>query len=776
MSTEINPAVRRLIIDFGFVAVALLSCTGGPVARGAEPSSEFARNYVAQIYPLLTQYCLDCHSGDAPVGGLDIASLDPVRAASQDRHAWKKIFVQLDNNVMPPHDAEPLSSVERDVLLDWIRNHALTVPCSGPAFPGRPTLVRLNRDQYNRTIQDLIGIDYQPADNFPSDDIGYGFDNIGDVLSLSPVLMERYLEAAEEIVRRAIALPPSEAEPLVALPGRFFSSVDTLRHDVNLAVSATYLIRIEAYGDQAGDQPPNMLLSIAGQEAQAFSVSAVESQPEQYEMLAELTAGPQEIAIQFTNDYYRPDDPDPAKRGDRNLKVNSLSILGPLLIDGKPLPRSHRRLLSHQPENPEDPQSLIAAAEASLTALLPRALRRPSSQAELQRYVNLAKLAIDDGLSYSRAMQVAISGVLVSPSFLFRVETESMPNGEVERELTDYELASRLSYFLWSSQPDDALYRLAANNQLHHADQLAAQVDRLLDDPRSSALVQNFASQWLQLRKLDAMNFDSQRFPQFSSTLRSAMRRETELLFATVLNENRSIMDLLTADFTHVNELLAAHYGLEVDGKAGFERVSLAGTGRGGLLGHASILALTSNPTRTSPVNRGLWILDNLLDAPPPPPPPNVPELEAATAEGQPPTTLRAQMELHRSKPQCAACHQVMDELGFGLENFDAIGKWRDTVGDVPVDSSGRLPDGRQFNGPNELRQILLERQDEFRRCLAAKLLTYAIGRGLEYFDECTLNEICAATAASGNSLRAMIQAITASRPFRWRAATAMPE
>jgi hypothetical protein len=765
--------LRKPAIVWTLSTIVLVQAT---IGREPQPDPGAQLDFGTDILPLLATYCADCHSGQSPAAGIDFETLDVRIAATKDRNLWKKVHLQLVSRIMPPPDTDQPSESERQQLIDWIDHHALTVPCSGPSFPGRVTLRRLNRDEYNRTIRDLIGIDYRPADDFPSDDVGYGFDNIGDVLTLPPVLLERYLDAAESILRRAIVVAEEDFAPVTELPGRMLASVDEVSHEIEIPVMAEYLVRVKAYGDQAGPEPAKMELFVADKKVKTFDVTSTSKDPGIYEMKTRIPAGNRRFAARFINDYYAPDHPDPSQRGDRNLNILSIEIVGPIGNLPKELPASHQQLIPHSPRRGSDRETALNAVRENLKRFVPRALRRPTNAAELKRYTDIANMVLDDGSSFERAMQVAMQAVLVSPHFLFRVERDPPSEGPVtERELNDFELASRISYFLWSSKPDDALYLAAANKRLKNPDELQGQIHRMLNDPRSNGLVQNFTGQWLQLRNLDTISMDRDRFPEFTPEMRQAMRRETELLFATVLRENRSVMELLTSDFTFVNPLLAALYGIEGVTEDEFTRVSLDGLPRSGLLGQASILAVTSNPTRTSPVKRGKWILDNLFATPPPPAPPNVPALEEADGDRTVAVSLRQQLELHRSKPECSACHQLMDPLGFGLENFNAIGKWRDEDAGQPIEPLGELPDGRVFNGFAGLQEVLLERQAEFRRCLAGKLLTYALGRGLEYFDECTLDEITANMQQRGDTLTVLIEEIINSRPFQWRARTALP-
>ena len=433
----------------------------------------------------------------------------------------------------------------------------------------------------------------------------------------------------------------------------------------------------------------------------------------------------------------------------------------------------HRRIVFTTPKTGSD---VPRAAHAILEKFASRAFRRPVSEGEVAKLTKLVELAIQKGDSFERGIQLAIQAVLISPQFLFRVElgsrgssTTTTPDAASSIEwIGDFELASRLSYFLWSSAPDDELWRVAVSGSLRSGDTLDKQVRRMLRDPKAQALVENFAGQWLQLRRLRSLNPDRGLFPNFDDKLREAMIRETELFFGAVMRGDSSILDLIDSDFTYVNERLARHYGMSGIKGEQFRRVKLKGRERGGLVTQASILTVTSNPTRTSPVKRGKWVLEQLLGTPPPPPPPNVPVL-TEDAKALTAATLRLRMEQHRSKVSCAVCHNKLDPLGFGLENFDAIGGWRDQDGGVAVDSSGKLPSGESFRGPGELKAILKAHRSDFTRCLTEKMLTYALGRGLEDYDRCAVEQIVKNLESSRHRFSALVLGIAKSDPFQKR-------
>jgi hypothetical protein len=474
--------------------------------------------------------------------------------------------------------------------------------------------------------------------------------------------------------------------------------------------------------------------------------------------------------VSFLNDYYKPDDPDPARR-DRNLIVQSIEVEGPLQAPGDPLPPSHRAIVFRTPKKPEEVTECATAIQQSFAM---RAYRRPVTGGELAKLMRFVDLARENGDSFERGIQLAVQATLVSPQFLFRVELyrggRKRSAGKTESEvigipLNPFEVASRLSYFLWSSMPDDELFKLALEGKLNDPDTLTQQVRRMLRDSRAQALVENFADQWLQLRLLKTVSPDKALFPSFDEALRESMQKETELFFASVMREDRSILDFLDCDYTFLNERLARHYG--VPGVVGdkFRLVRLKGQNRGGLITQASVLTVTSNPTRTSPVKRGRWVLEQVLGTPPPPPPPNVPQLaddKKAALSG----SLRQRMEQHRSNPSCTSCHSRLDPPGFGLENFDAVGAWREKDSGFAIDASGKLPSGESFRGPGELKAIFKSRKREFSRCLTEKLLIYALGRGLEDFDACVIDRIVDAVAADQYKFNRMVLEIVKSEPF----------
>ncbi len=764
--------VAVLLPLFGLLGQNLHAVQSEPVpAPAAGPAI-----YKAQIEPLLSQYCYRCHGDGKHKGGLALDSYADEAQVLKDRKTWEKVLHHVRTREMPPENKPQPSQTERDVITGWIELEVFQCDCKHPD-PGRVTIRRLNRNEYNNTIRDLVGVEFHPADDFPADDVGYGFDNIGDVLSMPPVLMERYLAAAQKIMGAAIVtdrqvdgpVQKFEAEklPSTAVGGPYGERFMALNREgeistpVRIAADGDYVLRARAFGQQAGAELPKLEFRLDGNAVGAVDVGALENGPEVYQIKLKLTAGTKKLAAAYINNFVDPKNPNPDRR-DRNLFIDYLEVVGPAGL--RPLPDSHRRILFAKVEQGKE----LKAARADIERFATRAFRRPVSQAELDRLLKLFEMTQRDGVSFEEGVQVALEAVLVSPYFLFRGELQPEPNNpQATFPINEYDLASRLSYFLWSSMPDEELFEQAAKGTLRA--NLAAEVHRMLEDPKSQALVANFLEQWLQIRNLDVVAPDKKMFPQFDDELRAAMQKETELFLTHLARDDKSLLDLVGADYTYVNERLARFYGIPNVTGSEFRRVSLDGTHRKGILTQASILTITSNPTRTSPVKRGKWVLENILGAPPPPPPPNVPQLKEdkqAVLSG----SLRQRMEQHRADPTCASCHERMDPIGFGFENFNAIGGWRDKDGEFPIDPSGKLMGGDEFNGPGDLTDLLLDsKKEELMRCIVEKTLTYALGRGLEYYDKCAVDEVCDAVAADHYKFSSLIEHVVKSVPFLMR-------
>ena len=643
--------------------------------------------------------------------------------------------------------------------------------------PGRVTLRRLNRTEYDNTMRDLLGDETRPAREFPDDDIGYGFDNIGDVLSISPLHFERYEAAAEQLVDAALrqAEPATtrtfEAEEVGADVGAAYResgwniwSNGELVVDVVLPDDATYIVRVGAFGQQAGPDPVRMVVSMDRVEIARHDVLAEGPQPEIYETRVQTTAGGHSFSVAFINDFYQPDDPDPRNR-DRNLILDYLEIDGP--HDARVAGSEVRdRIMVCEPEDDRD----VGCAARVVDGFARRAWRRPLSGDELRGLVDLVRLAVEEGDDIVTGIKLALRASLLSPHFLFKVELDADPGSVEPHRLTDHELATRMSYFLWATTPDDALAAAADAGALGTDEGVRAEVRRMLADPRSSALVDHFAGQWLFVRALDDHFPDYNYFPDFDDELRASMKQETLLFFREFLRSDRPLTEMMTADFAFIDERLALHYELDLDGEAvdgapGFQRVDVTGTARGGLLGLGSVLTVTSFPTRTSPVRRGKWVLEQLMCAPPPPPPAGV---EGELDDVDPNASLRERLAQHRADPTCATCHDQMDPIGLGMEAFDGIGAFRTMHGGRPVDASGRLPDGQAFVGTRALAAALATDR-RFTDCFAQKMFVYALGRGNEPADHCELRRLRAAFGEADHRVSDLVASMATSRSFTHR-------
>jgi hypothetical protein len=757
-------------------AVSLSVFGAGALLSTARPNQTKPATFADTAKPVLKKYCISCHSGATPAAGVDFSKYDSEASMLKGNDVWTQAVRYLASKHMPPAGSPQPPEATREQLVLYVQK-VLNSQC-GLADPGRVTIHRLNRAEYANTVHDLLGVQFEGTDDFPNDDVGYGFDNISDVLSMSPLLMEKYLNAAEQVAEKAIIIregdtkefdPSDFKEETGLLPnagdrGLEFATNGTAYVADKLNKGGHYIIKVKAFGDQAGPDPANMVVLMDGKTLGNFAVKGHNlKESEEFTIPISAYAGLHKISVGFTNDYYNPKDPNPKNR-DRNLYVVDLTVQGPEEPDFA-IPETQSQLLPKEPVAGQE----MEGAKAFFTKFASLAFRRPATTDEVQRLSQYVALAMKNGDSFDRGIQVGIEATLCSPSFLFRIETDPKPNDpSAKRLLNGYELASRLSYFLWSSMPDRQLFALAADGSLEKPDILIQQAMRMLRDPRAHALSDNFATQWLTLRKLNIVSPDKNTYPSFDDALRQDMAQETKDFFANVVDSDSSVVDFLDGRYTFINERLAKLYG--IDGVSGdqFRKVSLNGTPRAGILTQASVLTVTSNPTRTSPTKRGKWVLEEILGTPPPPPPPGVGVINEQQASANV-TTLRQMMEEHRKNPTCAACHARMDPLGFGLENFDGVGKWRDKEGKFPIDSSGELPDGRKFNGPTGLTTILLSQKDLFVRTLGEKLLTYALGRGLTASDECVLDGIEKKAAANGYKFSALVKGIVLSDPFRKR-------
>jgi cytochrome c553 len=800
------------------------------------------------IQPFLVKNCYVCHNPETRSGNLNLKTYTTAESLKADRETLEKMLQKLRAGKMPPPGMPRPDPAELDTVLQWIsaeveRGDKTVGRRDEPveSNPGRVTARRLNRTEYNNTVRDLLGVDYHPADDFPQDDSGYGFDNIGDVLSLSPVLMEKYLATAEKIAHIAV-FGPEKMQPTLARlhppQGRINPSPKPLfdydqtglclpnaLHAIQrFPVDGEYVIRAILGGARpAGSDPLHVGLWIDGKEVQVLEFDAQgiatfnEFRQELFgltrEFRTKVSAGDHWIAVSLERLYEglpsSYNGPNPAKRPmppppkfeppshlppakieelrkehekqkaqivpANDARINSIEIGGPYDQSKGPSAESLKDLYTCGHLNGHHKPGCARKVVADLAR---RAYRRPVTPREVDKLVGLVAAAQRQGDSFEEGLCVAIEAMLVSPHFLFRIEPDPPALATSAHAINQYELASRLSYFLWSSMPDGELLAAADRGDLNQPAVLAAQVRRMLQDPKSRALPENFGGQWLELRKLESAKPDHGRFPEFDDYLRMSMGKETELFFENIIHEDCSILDLIDADYSFLNERLARFYkipgaGSEIKGPE-FRKVQLSPeTQRGGVMTQASILTVSSYATRTSPVLRGKWILENILNAPPPPPPPDVPNLDEAKIGSD--SSLRVQLEQHRQNAMCASCHARMDPLGFGLENFNAIGAWRTQDGKFPIDASATLPDGRTFRGPQELKALMKSEPNAFAECLARKLLTYALGRGLEPYDNAAVTEIVKRSAANHYRFSTLVLEIVKSPPFQMRRGEGLP-
>ena len=749
----------------------------GALRAEVQPGEPFSPPPDGLLKATVDRYCLACHNDRTRTAGLTLAGAGDAPVGEQ-APVLERVLHKLRAGEMPPAGRPAPDPGDRAELVAWLETGLDRAAAERPD-PGSPAIHRLNRAEYRNAVRDLLGLDLDHARDLPADDSGYGFDNIGDVLTVSPLHVEKYVAAARRVSRLVVgtgapvpvvqryrpAGGPAWDGEIAGLPPNTRGGI-LFRH--HFPFDAEYAIQVRVRGRRApGMPPPKLDVRIDGARVRLLDADFDAEEANQgsriFEVRTALAAGEHEIAAGFLTEYARREG---AGGGTTNgVSVDYVLVGGPYEATGPGDPESRRRLFVCRPAagEPEAP-----CARRILTTLARRAYRRPVADADVDPLLRLFSMGRADGGSFDHGVEMALSGVLVSPSFLFRAPAapDGARPGDVHR-LADLDLASRLSFFLWSSIPDEELLQAAEEGRLGAPDELSRQIARMLADPKASALVENFAGQWLHLRNVADWTPDPERFPHFDDGIRHAFQRETQLFLEHLVRDDRSLLELIDGEYTFLNEGLADFYG--IDGVEGgyFRRVPLAGTGRGGILTQGGVLMVTSYPTRTSPVLRGKWILENLLGAPPPPPPPDVPELEAeagASAGG-----LRAALERHRANPACAVCHARLDPLGFALESFDAVGAYRAEDDGAAVDASAQLPDGTVIAGADGLRAMLLDRRREFVEALAEKLLTYAIGRGLEARDRPAVREIRRRVESDGYRFSALVSAVVDSVPFSMR-------
>ncbi len=847
MFTTMTPSGHLLLWPCLTGLLALASPS--PSARAAERPG--AAQFQREVQPILAQYCSDCHADGAKKGGVAFDEFKSDPALLENRDFWWNVLKYLRAGLMPPAKKPRPTAEEKQRVADWIKSAVFETDPRNPD-PGRVTVRRLNRVEYRNTIRDLLGVDFNTEVEFPPDDTGYGFDNIGDVLTLSPMLLEKYVAAARTILAEAVPTV-SKVMPEVTLAGSRFrddgadnrgglrkagrDGVLSLPYDKPAAVSTGFTL------EHAGHYRLALELAVKGDfdfDARKCRIGFklddrdllqkefgwYENKTFPFEFDEDLPAGEHRLALEL-----HPTAADAEETNTLVMRIVSVTVRGPFERSYWVPPKNYERIFTRK--IPELPAERRQYAGEILRRFAGQAFRRPVDDPTVDRLTALAEgVYTQPGKTFEAGVGYAMEAVIASPRFLFRLE-QSSPEASPAAAwspVDEYSLASRLSYFLWSTQPDEELIRLAGRGELRKS--LAAEVVRMMADARSQALIENFTGQWLQVRDLQGIAIDARvvlardsgtekqmrqqreaflaRLAQHDPTapagqpgqtnapgqvkarkrpavpgflrprfeldheLRQAMKSEAEMFFASVVREDRSVTELIDSDYTFLNEKLANFYGLTNLQVAGTEmrRVSLpAGCPRGGVLTLGSVLAVTSNPDRTSPVKRGVFVLNNILGTPAPPPPPNVPALEASEKDfTNKEPTLRVALEMHRSQPLCASCHARMDPIGLGLENFNALGMWRDKERNQLIEPAGKLITGESFNDVRELKHILMkEHRTDFYRCLTQKLLTYALGRGLECYDVETVDQIVDRLERENGRFSVLLMGIIESAPFQER-------
>ncbi len=731
----------------------------------------------------VNDYCLDCHNDGSKTAGVTLEHVSSANAGAQAA-LLERVLHKLRAGEMPPPGNDAPDKAQRAALVQWLETE-LDKNAAAHPNPGAPVIHRLNKAEYSNAVRDLLGLDLDNAAGLPADDSGYGFDNIGAVLTVSPLHMEKYVSNARRIARLAVGTLRASAsvekfkakapqgDSLDAMPVNERGEI-LVNHYFPFDAEYSVLVRVRG-NPAAGLPPPKLDVRLDGRRVKLIDADIDTAEANQgtrnFELRMALTAGPHEIGAGFLSESAKLELGGSATaRGNavpspNTVSVEYVSIGGPYSPDGPGETESRQRIFFCRPKPGEAEEP---CARQILASLAHRAYRRPAAAGDIDPLMKLFAAGRADGGSFDSGIEMSLSGILVSPEFLFRAEKAppAVAKGATYH-LPDLDLASRLSFFLWSSIPDGELLSLAERGKLHDPGVLEAQVKRMLADPKANALVDNFAGQWLRLRNVEDWKPDAEKFKDADESLRNTFARETELFFENIVHQDRSILEFIDADYTFLNERLARFYGIQGVKGSYFRRVALKTPERGGILTQASVLMVTSYPTRTSPVLRGKWILESILDAPPPPPPPNIPPL--ADAANNSAKSLRETFEKHRADPACASCHARLDPLGFSLANFDAVGKYRATEGGSPVDASGTLPDGTEIDGIVGLKKLLLSRKDEFVEGFASNLLTYALGRGLEYYDQPVVRDIRRQAAEHDYRFSSIVLAIVNSVPFEMR-------
>ena len=740
--------------------------------------------------------CAMCHNEQLKTAGLALTKYHDTASMIRDREVWEKVVQRVRAGEMPPKGLPRPSAEQITATTGWIEGQFDQYDATAKPDPGHLTAHRLNRTEYNNTIRDLLGVHFEPAADFPADDSGFGFDNIGDALSVSPTLMEKYLAAAKKIATEAIPtvlVPPKPTQFKFAPEHGVMEDRPTLDHTFFLPAEGDYDIKAGVGGQRL---PFTLTVILDGKEVKAQDLTVVPDKPRTVDLRLHLTYGAHVLRTVLTPHEQTDDEYEiisrsriadlegmakqiarhPSDEAQIRLQhrpeptfADSIELRGPFNALTPPLPATYAKIfICGHPLGQHNAQCM----RTDLAHFARLAYRRPVTNADLAKIDRLMMAVEKEGLTQEQAMRVGVEAILVSPNFIYRIERDPKDPNAVH-QINDFELASRLSYFLWSSMPDETLLNLASDHQLSKPEVLNEQVKRMLTDKKSVALVDNFAGQWLELRNLDSVHPDPDQFPQFTKSLRNAMYTETHMFVTALIQEDHSILDFIDGKYSYLNEKLADFYGIPGVKGNEFRRVSLDGTERSGVLTQASVLTVTSYPTRTSPVLRGKWILENVLNTPPPPPPPGVGSIDekGGALHG----TMRQQMEKHRANPICAGCHTRMDPLGFALENYNAIGQWRTEDASQKIDSSGILPNGKKFQGSAEMKAILAGNKDAFAECLTEKLMIYALGRGLEGYDRTATKKIVARLQQNDYRISSLISGIVESVPFQMGRGDAPP-
>ena len=795
---------------FAAACVLMLSAEWPAVyARGpqvASPSVNAASNAASEYRASIDRYCVTCHNQRTKQSGLAFDTVDVTKPeAAAD--VWERVVRKLRTRSMPPQGVPRPDDATYTGLTAWLETELDRAAALHPN-PGRPLIRRLNRSEYANAVHDLLDLDLDVSALLPPDDSAFGFDNISEMLTTSPALLERYLVAADRVSALAVGAPVSpgsdtflvrqdrsqdqhiEGLPLGSVGGLVVHHVFPLDAEYKFSLTL-YRNNLEAI--RGLEHPHQIEITIDGERAFITTIGGETEKTEgggvitdrmdaidaRLQVRVPVTAGPHAVGATFvrkigeSTQRLRPFLRSSAGTYDSTGRphIETMTIAGPFNPRGPGDTPSRRRVFSCLPRaesrgKPANRGQEDACATRIVSTLARRAFRRPVTKSDLTRLMAFYTSARQTG-SFESGVQLALRRMLASPSFVFRVEdTASSRPGGVQR-VSDIELASRLSFFLWSSIPDDTLLDVAAKGQLSDPAMLERQVRRMIADDRAESLVRNFTGQWLHVRNLKTVTPNHDEFPDFDDTLREAFQREAELFFQSIMREDHNVVDLLTANYTFVNERLAKHYDIPYVYGSHFRRVTLENDARRGLLGKGALLMVTSRADRTAPTLRGKWILENILGTPPPPPLPNVPPIEASP---EAPRTLRERLERHRASATCAGCHKVMDPLGFALENFDAVGSWRTREAGLPLDASGQLADGRVVNGVVALRDALVARSDVFVQTLTEKLMTYALGRGLQYYDMPPVRDVVRKAARQDNRFSAIIMGIVSSPAFQMRA------